>query len=487
MEETYDLKYAKKASAIFVFLPLIVMYTEAVLIPSLPTIQKDFNITPSDASWILSIYLLVGTVSVAVMGKLGDMFGKRKMFLIALIFYTAGVTLNGFAQTYQWLLFFRALQGIGMAIFPLGFSLVREEFPPRLVPQIQGLISAMFAVGMVIALPLGAYISQNYGWRWTYHSVVPFAFLMLIISYLVIRESRYITPAKFDIKGTIMLILFVVPALVGVTRAPTIGWTNIQTLTLFGISAISFTSLLLIERHEVNPLIPIDVIYSRNPMIANFGILLAAFGIQMMSQANTYIFQMPAPYGFGKTILETGLLMTPTAIAMLIIAPVAGKLMPRIGVKFFSVLGATLAFVGLLIMAKYAATATLWEFVAMTVFVSVGIVLMNVSLINVLIFSVERRKMGIATGANSLFRNFGATWGPAIAGTVMNTYYTIVRLPAPPYSIRIPTKNAYSVLFGGSAMVFLVLAILSLGIMEIFIKKNTTEKMQIANSDTRVR
>ena len=164
----YDLKYAKKAAAVLVLLPLLVMYTEAVLIPSLPTIQKDFEITPSEVSWILSIYLLVGTVSVAIMGKLGDMFGKRKMFLIALIFYTIGVTFNGFAPSFKYLLFSRGLQGIGMAIFPLGFSLVREEFPPKMVPQVQGLISAMFAVGMVIALPLGAFISQHYGWRWTY-------------------------------------------------------------------------------------------------------------------------------------------------------------------------------------------------------------------------------------------------------------------------------------------------------------------------------
>ncbi len=471
MEDNYDLKYAKKTAAIFVFLPLIVMYTEAVLIPSLPTIQRDFNISPSDASWILSIYLLVGTVSVAIMGKLGDMFGKKKMFLIALIFYTLGVTLNGFAQTYRWLLFFRALQGIGMAIFPLGFSLVREEFPPKMVPQVQGLISAMFAVGMVIALPLGAYISQNYGWRWTYHSVAPFTFLMLIISYLIIRESRYITPTKFDWKGALALIFFVVPALVAVTRAPSVGWFKGQTLLLFGVSAISFMVLLLIEKKEPSPLIPIDVISNRNPIIANFGIMLAAFGMQMMSQANTYIFQMPAPYGFGKTVLETGLLMTPTAIVMLIIAPIVGKLMPKIGVKFFAVSGAGMAFVGLIAMAEYATSSSLWEFVIMTVFTSVGIVLMNVSLINVLIFSVERRKMGVATGANSLFRNFGATWGPAIAGTVMNMYYTVIRLPQPPYFMKIPKNEAYTYLFTGSAVVFLGLAILSMLISEVFKNK----------------
>ena len=467
MVEGYDLHYAKRATAVLVILPLLVMYTEAVLIPSLPTIQKDFSITPGDASWILSIYLLVGTVSVAVMGKLGDMFGKRRMFLVALLFYTIGVSVNGFAPSYQWLLFSRALQGIGMAIFPLGFSLVREEFPPKMVPEVQGLISAMFGAGIVIALPLGAFISQNYGWRWTYHSVIPFAIGMLILSWIVLHESRYITPTKFDLKGALLLIIFVVTALVAVTRAPTIGWKNEQTIVLFVVSAVAFFILFLWERRIDNPLIPIAVISRRNPMIANLGIMMAGFGIQMMSQASTYILQMPPPYGFGKGILDTGLLMTPMAVAVLIIAPIAGRLMTRFGVRFFAVLGSLTAFTGLILLSLYATKVGVPEFISMMVVSGVGIILMNVSLINVLIFSVDRKVMGVATGANSLFRNFGATWGPAIAGTIMSTYYVIIHLPTPPYFMQIPANKAYEVLFAGAAVVFFILAFLSLAINEV--------------------
>lgn len=197
--ETYDLSYAKKAMFVVVLLPLLVMYTEAMLTPALPTIQKEFAINPNDVSWVLTIYLLVGTVSVALFGKLGDMYGKKKMFLIALGFYTLGVILNGFAPSFQWLLVTRAIQGFGMAIFPLAFSLVREEFPPSMVPQVQGMISAMFAVGMVIALPpLGAWVTQNWGWRWTYHSAAPFAVLMFFLAWKILRESRYVNPGKVD-------------------------------------------------------------------------------------------------------------------------------------------------------------------------------------------------------------------------------------------------------------------------------------------------
>ncbi|ASJ09470.1 MFS transporter permease [Thermococcus siculi] len=467
--ETYDLAYAKKAMLVVIILPLLVMYTEAMLTPALPTIQKEFAINPNDVSWVLTIYLLVGTVSAALFGKLGDMYGKKKMFLVTLSFYTLGVILNGFAPSFHWLLVTRAIQGFGMALFPLAFSLVREEFPPEMVPQVQGMISAMFGVGMVIALPLGAWVTQNYGWRWTYHSAAPFAVLMLFLAWKVLRESRYINPGKIDWLGAVLLTTAVVPALVGVTRAPNLGWTAQQTLLLFEVAVVSAVLLVLWEKRAENPLIPLDIISARNPAIVNIGIMFAAFGISMMSQANTYIFQMQPPYGFGKTILQSGLLMTPMALAMLVVAPLAGKLMPKIGAKPLAVTGALTASVSLAILAEYVTSMSLWEFVGMITIVGTGITLMNISLINVLVFSVPPRVMGIATGSNSLFRNFGSTWGPAIAGTVMSTYYILFHPPGAPewVHIKIPTPEAYEVLFGTSAAVFLFLALLSLAIVEV--------------------
>ncbi|WP_297500934.1 MFS transporter [Thermococcus sp.] len=468
--ETYDLAYARRAMLVVVIFPLLVMYTEAMLTPALPTIQKEFAINPNDVSWILTIYLLVGTVSVALFGKLGDMYGKKKMFLIALVFYTTGVVLNGFAPSFGWLLVTRAVQGVGMAIFPLAFALVREEFPPEMVPQVQGMISAMFAVGMVIALPLGAWVTQNWGWRWTYHSAAPFAVLMFFIAWKVLRESRYINPGKVDWVGALLLAVAVVPALVAVTRAPNIGWTAEETLVLFVVALVGTALLVLWEKRVENPIIPLGIITAKNPAIVNIGIMFAAFGISMMSQANTYIFQMPAPYGFGKTILQSGILMTPMALVMLVVAPIAGKLMPKVGAKPVALTGALTASVGLAILSKYAPQLPpehLWAFVGLIIIVGTGITLMNISLINVLVFSVPPRVMGVATGANSLFRNFGSTWGPAIAGTIMTTYYTLLQVPGLPVRIKIPTQKAYEVLFGTAAGIYLFLALLVLAIAEV--------------------
>ena len=290
---------------------------------------------------------------------------------------------------------------------------------------------------------------------------------MFILAWRVLRESRYVNPGKLDWPGALFLVWAVVPALVAVTRAPNVGWGAEQTLVLFGVSVVGLIALYLWEKRADNPLIPLGIISSRNPAIVNLGIMFAAFGISMMSQANTYIFQMKPPYGFGKTILESGLLMTPMAGVMLVIAPLAGKLMPRVGAKPLAITGALTASAGLALLSQYATQLSLPQFVALITVVGAGITLMNVSFINVLVFSVPPRVMGVATGANSLFRNFGSTWGPAIAGTVMSTYYILVHIPQIPVPIKIPTEKAYEVLFGTSALVYLFLALLSLAIVEV--------------------
>ena len=445
------------------------MYTEAVLIPSLPTIQRQFGVTPSDVSWVLSIYLLTGTISVALFGKLGDMYGKKKLFLLALSIYTLGVTFTGFAPSFRLLLLSRALQGLGMAIFPLGFTIVREEFPPRMVPQVQGMISAMFAVGIAVALPLGSYIAENYGWEWTYHTIIPFALLLLVLSARVLRESRYVSGGRLDLVGLILLSVFSSSSLVAVTRAPHVGWSSLETVSLLLVSLVSLMLFIIWESRVGDPLIPLYLLGERNVMIANIGISMAAFAIQMMMQANTYILQMPEPIGYGKTILEAGLLMTPTALVMLVVAPLVGRLMVRVGAKPFAVLGVLFSIAGLLLLSWDPVGIGLYQFVALIVVVSTGISIINVSLINVLIFSVEKRFMGIATGLNSLFRNIGASWGPAVAGTFMTVYHTVVTLAGPrgPVRITVPSEEAFRYLFLFAALLYLVVLVLSLMIVEV--------------------
>jgi MFS family permease len=137
----------------------MVMYAETMLTPAIPTLIKDFNITYGTSSWILTIYLLTGAVTTPIAGKLSDIYGKKKVLLVVLIVYITGVSIAGFSTNISILLIARALQGVGISMFPIAFSIVKDEFPREKMAIGQGIITSMFAAGFII---------QHYGWQTTF-------------------------------------------------------------------------------------------------------------------------------------------------------------------------------------------------------------------------------------------------------------------------------------------------------------------------------
>jgi MFS family permease len=227
-----------------------------MLIPSLPSIQRQFGVSESMVSWVLSLYLAFGTVSAAILGKLGDVYGKKRMMVAAMSIYTVGAVMTSYAQDFTTLLITRAIQGSGMAMMPLAFSLAREEFPPKLIPQVQGIISAMFGVGILLSLPIGTYISQNYGWQATYHTAVPLILLEDVLVFLLIRESRYRAQQKIDWIGAILLSITLMAGIIGISEGPRMGWSSPLVLGLGLVSLASLTAFILYERRSANPIIP---------------------------------------------------------------------------------------------------------------------------------------------------------------------------------------------------------------------------------------
>jgi Arabinose efflux permease len=441
--DSYDIKYAWRATPLLGSVALLVMYTEAMLMPSLPKIQAEFNVTPADASWILTIYLIVGTISAAVFGNLGDIYGKKKVLTAVMTTYAAAVTFTGYAPNFESLLVARAIQGLGMAMFPLAFSLIREEFPPQMVPTAQGVVSAMFGVGIIIALPVGAYIAQNFGWRATYHTATPIAALLTLAIWLYIRESRYRTPRKVDLFGIALFALAAASFLLAISRGPDWGWTSQRIVTLFLLSVASAAVFILHELTTDNPFIPRDI-FNRNVAAATFAILIVAYAFQMNSQNLSYLLQMPPPYGYGLTVLQTGLYMLPPAAVQIIAAPLAGRTMWRLGAKKIAVAGVAFAAVGYQLAAAHLYSG-IWTLISYLTLGFVGLTLLNVSLINLLTFSVPRQRLGAATGLNTVFRNLGSAIAPTVAGTILTNYSTYVYFNTPkgPVYFSVPSRDAY--------------------------------------------
>ncbi|MEM3244765.1 MAG: MFS transporter, partial [Metallosphaera sp.] len=455
--QDYDLKYAYKALMVLAPLAIVVMYTEGMLIPSLVKIEDDFGVNAAQVSWVLTVYLLTGSVMNPIAGKLGDIFGKKRVLTIVIWIYSIGVTLTGFAPTFGFLIFARAVQGLGLAMFPLAFSLIREEFPQKLVPTAQGIVSAMFGAGSAIALPIGAYISQNFGWQYTYHSVIPFVVLMAILTSTQIKESRFRNPnTKIDFIGASVLSISLATMILGFSEAPTWGWTSMLTLGTLLISVISFGLFIYVESIRPFPLISIKLLKKRNVLVANMAAIIAGFAIFMGSQTLTYLFEEPNPIGFDLDIQSTGLALLPTALIQLLAGPAAGKLISSKGPKLVMIAGSAIlipVYLLLSFLVSGGGSQLIDSIIFFATLAMLGATLLNVSLVNMLTFSVERQVMGTATSINTVFRLIGGTIGPSIAGAIMGTYESSIISMIPVggttifYPVVLPSDEAFSLIY----------------------------------------
>src|ERR687886_1730601 len=173
--------HAWKVLAILSCIATMVMYAETMLIPAIPDLIKDFNVSYSMSSWILTSYLVSGAVMTPIAGKLSDIYGRKKILLIIMVIYALGVCLAGFSPNVSFMLVARAIQGIGMSMFPIAFGIIRDQFPRQKISIGQGVITSMFASGAIIGLLVGGFIVQDYGWRTTFFTIIPVAVVLLLI------------------------------------------------------------------------------------------------------------------------------------------------------------------------------------------------------------------------------------------------------------------------------------------------------------------
>src|ERR671918_993311 len=184
--------YAWKMLAILSCIATMVMYAETMLIPGIPDLIRDFHVSYSMSSWILTSYLIAGAVMTPIAGKLSDIYGRKKILLVIMVVYAIGVSIAGFTSDVYFMVFARAIQGIGMSMFPIAFGMIRDQFPREKISIGQGVITSMFASGAIVGLTVGGIIVQDYGWQSTFFTIIPIAISLLIIIWRFIHviDSR---------------------------------------------------------------------------------------------------------------------------------------------------------------------------------------------------------------------------------------------------------------------------------------------------------
>jgi MFS family permease len=190
--------YTTKLLITLTSVALLVNYVETMVLPGIPTIQKDLSTTATVASWITSIFLIVGCAIAPLNGKLGDIYGKKRMFLVALGIYVVGVGMAGFSSSIYFLLLSRAIQGIGFAVMPLALAMIADSFPKERIATAQGIVSATFAMGAASGLVIGAYVMQSLGWQYAFHTAFIVSILLFVIVIRVLRKDANQIKTKID-------------------------------------------------------------------------------------------------------------------------------------------------------------------------------------------------------------------------------------------------------------------------------------------------
>ena len=467
----YDPVGARRLLVIFAGMAAMVTYVETMVLPAFDQFRTFFQLNSSSAfgtiAWILSAYLLVGTAVVPVFGKLGDLFGKKRMLMIAMSVYAVAVTVAGFTpnlgaflgvsrpnQIYL-LIAVRAVQGIGMGMFPLAFAMIPEVFPGPRVAQSQGIISAMFAAGAALGLAGGGWIAQSYGWQLTYHTVVPVSIILVGLAGVLLRESPIHGHPKIDVPGVASLALGLALLLVGITEGSTWGWSQFSAVRwggvpwgvpeFFVLAAVAFAFFAWWEPRASNPVIRFESLRPRNIFVSNVNAVLVGALMFFSFTSVVLLAELSIGPGLGVSEFTFGLLALPSAVSMLALGPLLGLLVSRRGPKPVTLLGFGLMAVGGLLLVLFNRTTV--ELSLEMVPLMVGNVAALIAMSNIIVLSVDRRELGIQTGMNQTFRNLGTAIAPVATTAVLGSFLAPYFLNPPGITISTYSLEGFQVVF----------------------------------------
>lgn len=314
---------------------LLINYVETMVVPAIPTIQNDFSISSTLASWITSAFIIVGAIVSPIFGKLADTYGRKKMYLVSLGGYLLAVGIAGFSPTIYTLIGARAIQGIGYGIFPVGLAIITDVLPPDEVATAQGLLSGSVGIGTALGLIIGSYIDQDFGWQYAFHT----AFILSLVFFLVIlvglKDTGIRTKQSIDYVGTSLLTLGMALILVYITEGPSMGWLSSENLTFLVLGTLLIFAFIPVEMRVKEPLVDMKLMKIRNIMVANLVGIVSSIALMIMYFGIIYYAQLPPPFGLGLDILSAGLTLAPATVVMFIVGPSWASLQETLDLNLF--------------------------------------------------------------------------------------------------------------------------------------------------------
>ena len=412
----------------------VVSLQQTLVVPLLPEFPRLLGTTLENASWLVTITLLVGAVATPIVARLADMFGKRRMMLLCLGAVVVGSLIAALGpSSLSVVVLGRGLQGMGAALIPVGISIMRDELPPERVGSAVALMSATLGIGGAAGMPLSGIITDRFSWHALFWVSAAFAAVMLAAVVLVIPESKVRTGGRFDYLGAVLLSLALLTLLLGISKGGTWGWTDERTIVCFVLAVVFFAIWLPVELRTGRPLVDLRTSVRRPVLLTNVASLLLGFAMFANMLSTTQQMQMPTStgYGFGLSVTAAGLSMLPGGLSMVAFAPVSAAMTRRYGARVTLITGALIMAVGYVM--RVFLTHTVAQVLVGSTVISIGTAVGYAAMPTLIMRSVPITETASANGLNTLLRAIGtATSSAAVAAMLSATTTTVggVELPS---------------------------------------------------------
>ncbi|MGW6732583.1 MFS transporter [Streptomyces sp. NPDC055013] len=441
--------------AVLAFAGIVVSLMQTLVIPIVPELPRLLDAPASDTAWAVTATLLAAAVATPVMGRLGDMYGKRRMLLVSVVLLVTGSVVCALSDALVPMIVGRAFQGLASGVIPLGISIMRDELPAERLGSATALMSASLGIGGALGLPAAALIADNFDWHMLFWTSAGMGVVALVCVVLFVPESKVRTGGRFDLVGGTGMAAGLICLLLGISKGADWGWTSGTTLGLFVAAVVVLVAWGRWELRTEQPLVDLRTTARRQVLVTNLASIAVGFAMFAMSLVIPQLLQLPAQtgYGLGKSMLVAGLCMAPSGLVMMATAPVSAAISRAKGPKVTLMIGVLIVAVGyglnIVLMSE------VWHFVLVACIIGAGVGFGYGSMPALIMSAVPASETAAANSLNTLMRSLGTSTASAVAGVILAQMTTDLG------GYALPSENGFKVVLAvgaGAALLAFVVA-----------------------------
>ena len=429
---------------------IVVSLMQTLVIPIIPSLPSFLNTSAGNASWVITATLLAGAVATPISGRLGDMFGKRRILLASLTALVLGSLVCAMFSSLVPMIVGRALQGLAVGAIPLGISILRDELPPERVGSAIAMMSATLGVGGAVGLPFAAVIAQNADWHVLFWTSAGLGAVLAAVVFVLVPESPVRTPGRFDFLGAIGLSIALTSLLLAISKGTDWGWSSPSILGLFATAVVVLLVWGAWELRTRSPLVDLAVSSRPRVLLTNIASIAVGFAMYGMSLVVPQLLQAPEAtgYGLGQSMVAAGLILAPGGLMMMLLSPVSARLTAARGPKVTLIVGCVVIAAGY--VTAFLLMNNRWEVMIASMIIAGGIGIAYAAMPALIMGGVPLSETAAANGLNALMRSIGTSTSAAVMSVVL------AHMTMSLGGHQLPTRDAFHTAFGISIVAALV-------------------------------